>query len=116
MAKILVVDDEESLRELLKAILEEFGHEVLSAANGEQALKIMEQSAPVLVISDVMMPVMDGYVLVEQIKLKPEWGAIKVLLISAAIIDQQRQPKADEYLSKPYELEELEGVIERLLN
>ena len=115
MAKILVVDDEKSLRELLQSLVEELGHEVLSAANGEQALKIVEKDRPALIISDVMMPVMDGYSLLEQIRLNPQWHSIKVLLISAVYIQRHGPHRADEYLSKPYDFDVLEVAVDRLL-
>ena len=115
MAKILVVDDEKSLRELLESLLEELGHEVLSAANGEQALKIVETDRPALVISDVMMPVMDGYSLLEQIRLNPQWRSIKVLMISAVYIQRQSPYQADDYLSKPYDFDMLEVAVDQLL-
>ena len=115
MAKIVIVDDEASLIELMCELLAELGHEVTSAANGEKALRLIEQTMPALVISDVMMPVMDGYILLENIRLKKEWPTIKVVLISAASIDRRGSSRADEYMSKPYNLEELEAVVERML-
>lgn len=114
MANILVVEDEPSLRELLALIIEEMAHRVYQAGNGQKALEIIDKVHPQLVISDVMMPMMDGYILVNEIKLRPEWSNIKVVLISAAPIDRTKLPPADAYISKPYDLAGIERLIQRL--
>ncbi len=111
----MVVDDEKSLRELMQSLIEELGHQVFSAANGEQALKLIEKNKPDLVISDVMMPVMDGYTLLEQIRSNPQWRSIKVLLISAISIKRHDSYRADEYLAKPYDFDVLETVVDRMI-
>ena len=115
-AKILIVDDEQSLRELLEAIVSELGYEVLTASNGKQALELIAHTRPTLVISDVMMPVMDGYRLLENIKSHASWHNIKILLVSAVQINKQVPYQADGYIAKPYDLDVLEEVIERLVN
>ena len=71
MAKVLIVDDEQSLLFLLQQIVEEQGHKVLLAENGEQALKTVEKEFPALIISDVMMPVMDGLTATREIRRNP---------------------------------------------
>lgn len=111
MAKVLIVDDEQSLLFLLQQIVEEQGHKVLLAENGEQALKTAEKESPALVITDVMMPVMDGYQLLTEVKTRPELRGIKVVLISAAPINRRFEPKADAYLSKPYDLITIEDLL-----
>lgn len=112
--KVLIVEDERSLLELLALLIEELGYEVLTAGNGKEALQIIENEDPALVISDVMMPIMDGYSLVKQIRLRPDWGHIKVVLLSAANIDRHRPPPADAYAAKPYDLNDMEKLISRL--
>lgn len=114
MAKVLIVDDEQSLLFLLQQIVEEQGHKVLLAENGEQALKTVEQERPVLIITDVMMPVMDGYQLLAEVKTRPEFSTTKVVLISAAPINRRFEPKADAYLSKPYDLITIEDLLVEL--
>ncbi len=109
-----MVEDELSLLDLLATIIEEQGHTALRASNGQQALALIEQEQPRLVISDVMMPVMDGYRLLENIRLRDEWQNIKVVLISAAPINKERHPPADAYASKPYDLEGIEALVENL--
>lgn len=114
--KVLVVEDEESLRELLCTIIEDLGHHVYGASNGKQALRILETEKPALVISDVMMPVMDGYTLLENIRLRNEWKFIKVILISAAPINRLRAPWADAYVSKPYNIDGIEHLVEQFVD
>lgn len=113
MAKVLVVDDEEHLLLLLEEIIKDLGHQVFSAPNGRAALSIMEREQPQLIFSDVMMPVMDGYTLLNEIRKRPRWDSIKIVLISAAPIDKQRKPPADAYVSKPYDLSAIEALVER---
>ena len=115
MAKVLIVDDEQSLLFLLQQIVEEQGHNVLLAENGEQALQAVEKESPELIITDVMMPVMDGYQLLTQVKTRPDLCETKVVLISAAPINRRFEPKADAYLSKPYDLVTIEDLLTQLI-
>ncbi len=115
MAKILIVDDERNLLWLLEELLKGHGHATFTAANGQVALRIVETELPDLVISDVMMPVMDGYALLESIKLRPDWQHIKVVLVSAATMRRDTTYLADAYIDKPYDLEAIEAAVERLL-
>lgn len=117
MAKrVLIVDDEVGLRELLQIVVEEAGYEAITATNGAEALELMAQARPDLVISDVMMPIINGYVLLENIRLKTEWRAIKVVLVSAAHINKtDEKAQADAYLAKPFNLASVESLIKRLI-
>ncbi|MBN9392832.1 MAG: response regulator [Chloroflexi bacterium] len=116
MANVLVVEDEASLLELLSEVVKDLGHKVLCASNGQEALAILELEPTDLVISDVMMPVMNGYTLLEQINLRPHWNKILTILISAAPIDRNHKPPANAYVSKPYNLNLLEDLIQNLAN
>ncbi len=115
MATVLVVDDEQSLLFLLQQIVEEEGHNVLIAENGKNALQIVEEQQPGLVISDVMMPLMNGYQLLEKIKNNPAWRNIKVVLISAAPINRDTPHHADAYLSKPYDLNSIDELLSQMM-
>ena len=83
MAKILVADDHRANRTALAALLETAGHEVLSAENGRDALTRAREAHPELVISDVLMPAMDGYELARRLKLDPATSAISVMFYTA---------------------------------
>lgn len=115
MAKVLIVDDEQSLLFLLQQIIEEQGHLVLLAENGQQALQTVEKENPELIITDVMMPVMDGYQLLAVVKTRPNLKDTKVVLISAAPINRRFEPKPDAYLSKPYDLVTIEDLLLKLI-
>ena len=110
MARVLVVDDEDDLRFLARTMLERAGHEVLTAANGRQALEVIGQEAVDLVVVDIQMPVMDGSELIAELRAGPRTSCIPIVMWSA---DPDRGADADEVIVKPYG--GLLGPIERLL-
>jgi CheY-like chemotaxis protein len=81
--KILIVDDESSMRFLLRVIFERAGYEVLEAHHGAAALERVKESRPNLVVTDLMMPVMNGRDLVGRLRADPETASIPILLITA---------------------------------
>jgi diguanylate cyclase (GGDEF)-like protein len=83
VAKILIADDHRANRDALAALLEVAGHYVLSANDGHQALNLAREHQPELVISDVLMPQMDGYELARRLKLEPQTAAISVMFYTA---------------------------------
>lgn len=115
MATILIVDDEQPLRELLADVLESDGHRVMLAGNGREALAIVAQDRPDLVVSDVMMPLLNGVGLCRQIKADPPTASIPVILMSSVgprVVDGSG---ADAFLKKPFDLDEVETLVGRLL-
>ncbi|HYR36512.1 MAG TPA: EAL domain-containing protein, partial [Burkholderiales bacterium] len=94
MAKILIADDHRANREALAALLETAGHYVLAAADGSQALKLARDHTPELVISDVLMPGMDGYELTRRLKLEPQTAAASVMFYTAYFGSQDAQQLA----------------------
>ena len=115
MASILIVDDEQPMRELLAAIFEDAGHRALPAINGRHALEVVEQERPDLVLSDVMMPVLNGLILCRRLKAEPSTASIPVILMSAAGHQVADGSAADAYLDKPFNLDELEALVRRWL-
>src|SRR5436189_6017302 len=83
VAKILIADDHRANREALAALLETVGHYVLAASDGNQALNVAREHAPELVISDVLMPIMDGYELTRRLKLEPATAGIRGMFSTA---------------------------------
>ena len=79
---VLVVEDSASLRMAIASILEQDGYTVLSAADGVQALDVMEESQPDLVLADIAMPVMDGYELYRAVRERPEWISIPFIFLT----------------------------------
>jgi two-component system, OmpR family, KDP operon response regulator KdpE len=115
-AKLLVVDDEEDLQQLLRAMLERRGYEVLSASGGLQAIRRLYHERPDLVLLDVMMPGMDGWETLKRIR---EMSTVPVIMLTAlgevTHVVQGLQIGADDYVSKPFDREELIARIEALL-
>ena len=103
---LLVVDDNAAIREIAVRQLNREGHQVTSAASGAQALQLLQEQTFDIVLLDVMMPEMDGYQVLEQIKANPAWHDIPVLMISG--MDQLEsvvrclEMGAEDYLSKPF--------------
>lgn len=115
MAAILVVDDEEPIRQLLAAVLSDHGYRALLARNGQHALEILSEERPDLVLTDVMMPLLTGTDLCRHLKADPETRGIPVILISGAGREVADGSGADDYLDKPFHLEEVEALVERWL-
>src|SRR5690348_8379132 len=105
-ALILVVDDDRDIVRLVEASLHSQGYEVMTAADGAAALELAVARKPDLVISDVMMPGMDGWELVKQLRSRPHFGLIPVILLTAlgGEVDRIRGFRlgADDYLPKPF--------------
>ena len=104
MYKILVVDDEPKIAELLKVCLEMQGMQVKCAANGIEALESFRSSVPDMVITDIMMPEMDGYSLVEKLR---EISKVPIMFLTARgdVVDKIKGLSlgADDYLVKPFD-------------
>lgn len=117
MATVLVVEDEFGIAELLDAVLTEEGYQVVTAMNGRDGLELLARERPVLVISDYMMPVMDGAILLTRIRADPALQGIPVVMMSsmteAAIA--QRCTGYTAFLRKPFKLFELLDVVEQVL-
>ena len=113
MAKVLIVDDERSIRETLGEFVKEIGHEVFAAADVEEAIEIARRSIPDVVVSDIVLPGVDGMALLERIHaILPE---IQVIMITGeptveTAADAVRQGAFD-YLSKPVSREEIQAVV-----
>jgi two-component system response regulator PilR (NtrC family) len=117
MGTVLVVDDEQAMREFLAVLLEKHGHSVITACDGEQALRMVGEQPLDLVISDVRMPKVDGIALLAGIR--AQHPHLPVILVTAyASSDstiQAMQLGADDYLTKPFRLDELRLVVEKAL-
>lgn len=116
---ILVVEDNKELRQHLKNDLEN-RFNVLEAKNGEEGLKMVEKNYPDLIISDVMMPTMDGFEMCKLLKTKFETCHIPIILLTARSLEEDRiegyNHGADAYMAKPFVMSVLKARIENLLN
>ncbi len=117
MATILIVDDEFGIGQLLEALLEDDGHRVLTAMNGRHALERMAEAHPDLVISDLMMPVMDGGALLRAMRDNAELCRIPFALMCALPEDiiADRVSGYDAFVTKPFKLAEMSKLVARLL-
>ncbi|MEO1623505.1 MAG: response regulator, partial [Bacteroidota bacterium] len=115
---ILIVEDHSDLRNYLKSILDDHHHCHL-AENGADAIKQLEHLTPDLILSDIMMPVMDGFQLLEKLKSQDEWRHIPIVMLTARseLSDKLKALRigVDDYLLKPFEAEELLVRINNLL-
>ncbi len=119
MSKILVVDDDEAINELVKINLELLGYEVITALDGIQGFTLAKQEMPDLIILDVMMPEVDGYTVAKRVRENPSTKDIPILMLTAM---GQLEDKVkgfdigvDDYLVKPFEMEELQVRVRALL-
>ena len=117
--QLLLIDDDPNLILLVKDYLEFRGYEVKTAGNGREALDVLEDGVPDMIICDVMMPEMDGYAFVKQVRENPTTEWVPILFLSAKGQSQDRvrglNTGADVYMVKPFEPEELVAQVESSL-
>ena len=118
MRSVLVVDDEFGTVEVLVAALEDAGYRVLTAANGRRALERLEENKPDLIISDFMMPLMDGAALVRTLRSNPAFQNIPVIMMSAApeAALRQRLDGYEAFLRKPFRVPALLELVASILS
>ena len=118
--QIMIVDDEAAVQQMMELVLKEGGYEPIVAGSGEQALEILQDAAPDLIIVDVMMPGMDGIELCGEIRNNPDTQSIPIIILTAKAntdtLDESYNAGADLYLIKPFAPEELLTMIQRLLS
>ncbi len=117
--RVLVVDDDPVIRQLIALNLELEGYEVHAAADGAQALEVAAQVRPAVATIDVMMPVMDGLEAAAAMRADPELAAVRVCLVTARAqaadrAQAQATPGVDAYLAKPFDPADLLAVVARL--
>ena len=120
MTKILVVEDESDIRELLVDLLCDCGYDVVEAGDGGAALGLVSQERPDIILLDVMMPVMDGLQVLKILKDGPATRATPVIMVSAKSQEQEicdaKNAGAWDYLIKPWEAGEVEAKVARAEN
>lgn len=119
MKKILIVDDEAVLAETAALLLNRHGYQVLWASDGSQALKLIEEQKPDLVIADLVMPNMDGLQLLEWVRDRRSLDGVKYLLMTVkeSALDplKRHHTEADEYMSKPFDKGQLLEKVKKLI-
>jgi CheY-like chemotaxis protein len=113
---VLVVEDDPDIREVLEEMLDAGGHRVLTAANGREALAVLDRVAtPCLVLLDLMMPVMSGFAFLEELTRRPDKDRVNVLLISAnAQVEQVARGKGAVvgFVRKPFDLDDVLALVD----
>ncbi|MBE7386242.1 MAG: response regulator transcription factor [Leptolyngbya sp. SIO1E4] len=117
--KVLLVDDEAGLREAVQAYLEDSGFTVDVASNATEGLKKLQLSTPDVLISDIMMPQVDGYEFLEQVREDPRYKSLPFVFLTARGMTSDRiqgySAGVDAYLSKPFDPEELVAIVTNLI-
>ncbi len=116
---LLLVDDEPGLREAVQAYLEDSGFTVATAGNAQAAWQTLEDYSPDLVITDVMMPQVDGYQFLKQLREDARFRKVPVVFLTARGMTKDRiqgyDAGCDAYLSKPFDPDELVSIVKNLL-
>ena len=114
--RLLVIDDDASIREMLEMVLDSEGYEVLTAPHGAAAVKLLGQTRPDVILLDMKMPVMDGWEFMAWYRRLPD-PKVPVVVLTAAQDDALRADEvgADAYVAKPFAIDELLRVLEQHL-
>lgn len=120
MARVLVVDDEPDVLLLCRLNLEQRGHEVLEALNGDIALELARSNAPDLVVLDLMLPGIDGYQVLQALRADETTSTTPVLVLTAKSLqadrERSRQLGAAAFLTKPFLPDELCEMVDEVLS
>jgi CheY-like chemotaxis protein len=120
VATIVVVDDGADNRRLMLMLLGSRGHRVLSAADAPEGIELVRRERPDLLICDIVLPTMDGYALVRELRGSPGAESTRVVFNSAHYLDREMRQLAlacgvEDWISKPYEPEAMLATIEHIL-
>ena len=120
MARVLVIEDEAPLRANLVRILSAEGHEVASAADGDEGLRRARDVRPEIVICDILMPRVDGYAVLAGLRSQPETAGIPFIFLTASAdkddLARGLQSGANDYVTKPFRIADLLAAVKRQLS
>jgi len=116
---ILIVENEVSNRILIEKVLSTRGYRCLSASNGREALDILDHEAVDLILTDLSMPVLDGYRTTQLIRARPALARVPIVAVTAYALNDENEAAmqigCNEYLTKPFKPRQLLEVVDRLL-
>lgn len=117
---ILVVEDNEANRELIREYLEAHGHEVAVAEDGHEGVRLADQVGPKVILLDIQMPGMNGFAVARRLRQDPRWAEVPIVALTAYAMqgDRERVLEAgfDSYLAKPLNLQQLLQEVEHWLS
>lgn len=115
--RVLVVEDHEDNRQILRDLLGSAGFEIIEAENGEEAVALAETSRPDVILMDIQLPVLDGYEATRRIKANPSLRSIPVVVVTSYALsgdeEKARLAGCDDYVSKPFSPRDLLAKIRR---
>ncbi len=118
-ARVLIIEDEEHISELIKYNLESAGYHVMAAYDGEEGLKMVSEFKPDLVILDLMLPKMDGISVCNKLRNQKETEEISIIMLTAKSSETDKiiglEIGADDYITKPFSVRELQARIKTVL-
>jgi two-component system chemotaxis response regulator CheY len=111
---VLVVDDDLYLTEIITDVLEAEGHTARKASNGLEAIDLIKERKPELILLDLMMPVMNGWELADRLRSNPDWADIPVVVITANYQPDRKQQiaGAKAVITKPFDIDQLVNAVE----
>jgi CheY-like chemotaxis protein len=112
--KILVIDDEADIREIVRIYLEEEGCEVIEASNGQEGILKAQSERPDLIVLDIMLPGINGFEVAKHLKDDPNTQDIPVIILSVLAQDSQYRQGILDYISKPFRQEDLVATVRRI--
>lgn len=119
MSRILVIDDDQAIAELIKVNLDLLGHQTTTAHDGIKGLALAQQNRPDLIVLDVMMPDLDGFTVCQRLRQNAATTGIPILMLTALGMTRDKvkgfDSGADDYLVKPFEIPELQVRVRALL-
>jgi CheY-like chemotaxis protein len=117
MAVVLVVDDEVAIAKLLDDVLSDEGYRVLVAGNGRQALELVAVERPAIVLTDFMMPVMDGAALVRALRDDAQWKTVPIVLMSSMPEETaaERCPGYTAFVRKPFNIYDIVDTVAAMI-
>lgn len=113
---ILIADDDPAILQLIELVFREEGWGVITARNGQEALDAVAENTPLVAIIDLRMPVVDGQAVVAKLRRSETTKHMPIIAISAERTTASQELKADAFLAKPFEIDELVHTVKHLLN
>ncbi len=117
--RILVVEDQEDNRAILRDLLQSVGYELVEAVNGEEALAIAMEHKPDLILMDIQLPIVDGYEATRRIKAEPALRGIPVIAVTSYALsgdeEKAREAGCDDYVTKPFSPRDLLAKVQAYL-